>query len=62
MLANVVAEFEGHMPLVGEIQIHYRPILELKEAEVRLPPPLSPPQLSPPLPPPAFTLCLQKAP
>ena len=30
MLINCVIEFPGYMPVVGEIQIHYRPILELK--------------------------------
>ena len=33
MLINVVVEFPGVMPLIAEIQIHYRPVLELKEAE-----------------------------
>ena len=36
MLINVVVEKEGCMPVVGEIQIHYRPTLELKEREVHL--------------------------
>ena len=30
---EVVVEFPGVMPLIAEIQIHYRPVLELKEAE-----------------------------
>ena len=30
MLINVVIETPGHMPVIGEIQIHYRPVLELK--------------------------------
>ena len=29
----MVVEFPGVMPLIAEIQIHYRPVLELKEAE-----------------------------
>ena len=30
MLINIVIEFEGYSAVVGELQIHYRPILELK--------------------------------
>ena len=29
-LINIVIEFEGYAAVVGELQIHYRPILELK--------------------------------
>ena len=29
-LLNLVIEFEGFASVVGELQIHYRPILELK--------------------------------
>ena len=29
-LVNIVIEFPGFAPVVGELQIHYRPILELK--------------------------------
>ena len=36
MLVNVHVEFPGFMPLVGEIQIHYRPILVLKESVYHL--------------------------
>merc|ERR1712185_133490 len=37
MLLNVVVGFEGYgIKVVGEIQIHYRPILELKENEMHL--------------------------
>ena len=30
VLVNVVVEFPGIMPLMAEVQIHYRPVLELK--------------------------------
>ena len=30
MLINVVIEVDGCMPVFGEIQVHYRPILDLK--------------------------------
>ena len=30
MLINVVIDTPDHMPVIGEIQIHYRPVLELK--------------------------------
>ena len=33
-LINLVVDFPGHAPVVGELQIHYRPILELKEYEL----------------------------
>ena len=33
-LINLVVNFPGHAPVVGELQIHYRPILELKEYEL----------------------------
>ena len=37
MLLNIVVGFDGYgMPVVGEIQLHYRPILELKENEMHL--------------------------
>ena len=29
-LLNLVIDFDGYAPVVGEVQIHYRPILELK--------------------------------
>ena len=33
-LINLIVNFPGHAPVVGELQIHYRPILELKEYEL----------------------------
>ena len=33
MLINVVIDTPDHMPVIGEIQIHYRPVLELKVGE-----------------------------
>ena len=33
-LMNLVVDFPGCAPVVGELQIHYRPILELKEYEL----------------------------
>ena len=30
MLINIVIEVDGCMPVFGEIQVHYRPILDLK--------------------------------
>ena len=32
-LINIVVDFPGFVPVVAELQIHYRPILELKEYE-----------------------------
>ena len=29
-LINIVIKFEGYASVVGELQIHYRPILDLK--------------------------------
>ena len=29
-LINIVIEFDGFAPVVGELLIHYRPIIELK--------------------------------
>ena len=29
-LINIVIEFDGFAPVVGEVQIHYRPIIELQ--------------------------------
>ena len=35
-LINLVIDFPGYAPVVGELQIHYRPILELKVCEMRV--------------------------
>ena len=35
-LINCLFEMENHVPVECEIQIHYRPILELKENEAHL--------------------------
>ena len=34
MLINVVIDTPDHMPVIGEIQIHYRPVLELKVCQL----------------------------
>ena len=34
-LLNLKIEFDGFAPVVGELQIHYRPILELKVRYVK---------------------------
>ena len=36
MLVNMFVKFPGHQGLIGEIQLHYHPILKLKENEVHL--------------------------